>query len=162
MSLMLNGSELTQVNKIKYLGLHIDCHLTFEDHVSNMCGKISSRTKLMWRIRNFIPQSLALTLYKSLIAPHFMYYSFILDGINESLKNKLQCHQNAALRAAKNVDMSYSTTRLLTELKVDSVCTEMRKSSCKMVFKGFYNLRPVALDNLLKPPLRGAVFRQRD
>ena len=127
MSLTLNGTELTQVDKIKFLGLYIDRHLTFKDHVTAMCGKISARTKLMWRIRNFIPQTLALTLYKSLIAPHFMYCSFILDGINESLKNKLQCHQNAALRAVKNVDMSYSSTRLLAELKVDSIHTKMKK-----------------------------------
>ena len=113
-----------------------------------MCGKIAARTKLMWRIWSFIPQSLAVTLYKSLIAPHFMYCSFILDGVNESLKSKLQCHQNAALRAVMNVDMSFSTSRMLAELNIDSVRTEMKKSSCKMVFKGLYDLGPVALNEL--------------
>ena len=79
-----------------------------------------------------------------------MYRSFILDGVNESLKNKFQCHQNAALRAVMNVDMSFPMSKMSTELKVDSVRTEMRKSSCKMVFKGFYDLGPVALNNLFE------------
>ena len=150
MSLLLNNTQLTQVTKIKYLGLYIDQHLTFDDHVTHMCGKISARTKFMWRIRPFIPKSLALTLYKSLIAPHFLYCSFILDGITESLKNKLQCHQNAALRAVLNVDKSFSTARMLTDLRIDSVRTEMKKSCCKMVYKGFYDIGPPALNYLFE------------
>ena len=52
------------------------------------------------------------------------------------------------LRAVMNVDMSYSTKRMLTELKVDSVRTEMKKSTCKMVYKGFYDLGPATLNSL--------------
>ena len=123
MSLTLNKSQLEQVEKIKYLNWTIDQHLSFEDHVSKMCGKISARTSLMWRICCFISKSLALNLYKSLIYPHFAYCSFILDGINESLKSKLQCHQNAALHTVLHVDMSYSTSHMLAELELDSVRT---------------------------------------
>ena len=108
------------------------------------------------------PHSLALNLYKSLIAPHFMYCSFILDGINELLKNKLQCRQNAALRTVMNVDISYSTARMLTELKVDNVHTDMKKSACKMVFKGFYDLGPVSLNNLFKLYIPGRTLRSSD
>ncbi len=77
-----------------------------------------------------------------------MYCSFILGGINESLKNKLQYHQYAALRAVRNVHMSYSTSHMFAELNVDSIRTEMKKSSCKMVFKGFYDSGPMALNDL--------------
>ncbi len=125
LSLTLNDTRLNQVSSIKYLGLIIDRHLTFESHVTKMSGKISARTGILWRICSFIPRQLALDLYKSLIFPHFTYCSFILDGISESLKIKLQCCQNAALRAVMNVDMSYSTNRMLAELKVDSVRTEV-------------------------------------
>ena len=120
LSLTLNNANLVQLNKIEYLGLTIDQHQTFDNHVIKMCGKISARTSLIWRIRSFIPKSLALNLYKSLIYPYFTYCSFILDGISELLKNKLQCAQNAALRAVLNVDMLYSTNRMLLELKVDN------------------------------------------
>ena len=162
LDLCLDGQQLTQVNKIKYLGLHLDHHLTFEDHISNICGKISARTKLMWRIRQFIPQSLALNLYKSLIAPHFTYCSFLLEGANENMKSKLQCHQNAALRSVMNVDMSFSTTRMRTELKVDSIRTEMKKSSCKMVYKGFYNLGPNSLNQMFELYVPERVLRSGD
>ena len=46
--------------------------------------------------------------------------------------------------------MSYSTSRMLTELKIDSIRTEMKKSCCKMVYKGFYDLGPVALNDLFE------------
>ena len=54
LSLTLNDTELNQVREIKYLGLVIDQHLTFESHIMKLCGKISARTGLMWRIRSFI------------------------------------------------------------------------------------------------------------
>ena len=148
MSLKLNGEALKQVSNIKYLGLLLDQHLTFDSHVTKLCGKIASRTSLMWRIRSFIPRSLALNLYKSLVYPHFSYCSFILDGISETLKNKLQCYQNAALRAVMNVDMTYSSTRMLAELKIDNVRTEMKKATCKMVYKCFYDLGPTTVNDL--------------
>ena len=103
---------------------------------------------LMWIIRNFIPRSLARTLYVALIHPHFNYCNFILDGVNKSMKNKLQTHQNAALRAVLKVDLSYPTKQLLATTGFESVRTEMIKASCKMTFKGFYDLGPSALNDM--------------
>ena len=146
MNLSLNDVNLEQVTEIKYLGLTIDQHLWFERHVDIVCSKVNVRTKLLWRVRSFIPRSLAKTLYQSLIYPHFVYCNFVIDSVSESLKNKLQCQQNAALRAVLNVDMAYPVQKLLTEVGVDSIRIDMMKASCKFVYKGFYNVGPPCLN----------------
>ena len=101
---------------------------------------------MLWRIRGFIPRSLAKILYQSLIYPHFTYCNFIIDAASENLKSKLQCYQNAALRAVLNVDMSYSSEQLLIDVGVDLVRSDMKKSACKFVYKGFYDLGPECLN----------------
>ena len=145
----LSGKQITQVSSTKYLGLHVDSHLNFDTHVKVMCGKLNTRTKLPWRIRGFISQELALSLYRSLIAPHFDHCSFIIEGISQYNINKLQVQQNCALRAVKHVSSYYPSELLRAELKVDSIQALMKKSTCKFAYKFFYNLCPIALNNML-------------
>ena len=114
-----------------------------------LCSKVNIRTKLLWRVRNFISQDLALLLYRSLIQPHFGYCSFILEGVSQTNINKLQVQQNSALRAAKRVHGYYSTVTLYEELHLDSIIVMMKKSTCKFAYKCFYDLCPKSLNDKL-------------
>ncbi len=146
--LNMGSQQIVQTEEVKYLGLFLDPHLSFNAHVAKICSKINVRTKLMWRIRSYINLELALTLYRSLIEPHLLYCNFLIEGTSQANLNKLQVHQNNALRAVKNVKGNYSGTALRDELHVDSVSTMMKKAACKFVYKGFYNLGPELLNNM--------------
>ncbi len=112
LNIRLNADDdeevLDQVPHAKYLGVELDEHLSFENHVNKLCSKVSARTGILWRMRSFISEGLAKELYNSLIHPHFGYADIIYDACNWTCKNKLQVHQNAALRAIKNV-FQYTT-----------------------------------------------------
>ena len=95
-----NNIPIDPVDTIKYLGLYVDKHLTFDSHTENIVKKVSQRNRL-WKMRNFIPESLAKYLYTTLIAPMFNYCDFIYDGTSNYNKHKLQVMQNASLRAVK-------------------------------------------------------------
>ena len=73
-------NPIAQVREVKYLGLYIDSHLSFDPHIHRLCNEICVRTKLLWRIRLFITRELASTLYRASIEPHLHYCSFILEG----------------------------------------------------------------------------------
>ena len=47
------------------------------------------------------------------------------------------------------VSCYYPSDLLRTELKLDSIEVMMKKSTCKMAYKCFYNLCPVALNDML-------------
>ena len=70
-----DDTVLEQVTCTKYLGVELDEHLTFVDHIvdhiDKLCRKIKSRTGILWRMRHFINENLANDLYQSLIHPHF-------------------------------------------------------------------------------------------
>ena len=95
---------------MKYLGVHLDNNLTFDDHINNISKKVSQRTRLLWKMRNFISLDLAKYLYTTSIQPVFIYCDFIYDGTSKTNKQKLQICQNSALRAVKNCRLDYPTT----------------------------------------------------
>ena len=45
----IGGMNLEQVEIMKYLGVHLDRHLTFDAHIDNICKKNDQRTRLLWK-----------------------------------------------------------------------------------------------------------------
>ena len=82
--------------------------------------------------------------------PHIHYCSFILEGTTQSNLQKLQVHQNCALRAVMKVDPYYSADVIREELGFDSVTVLMKKSCCKFAYKGFYDLGPPILNDMFE------------
>ena len=125
-----DGSErIEEVDTFKYLGLYLDRHLCFNDHIDKIIKKVNQRTGILWRMRNFINQPLAKYLYQSLIHPVFQYCDFIYDGCSITLKHKLQVSQNAALRAVRKCACDYSTRQLHDDLEIDILSVAWMKST---------------------------------
>ena len=142
-----NNIPIDSVDTIKYLGLYVDKHLSFDSHVDNIVKKVSQRNRLLWKMRNFIPESLAKYLYTTLIAPIFNYCDFIYDGTSNYNKQKLQVMQNASLRAVKRTKLEYPVKRLHDELEIDFLGDIRKKSTIKLVYRGVNNMGPEFLNN---------------
>ncbi len=104
---------------MKYLGVHLDKHLTSESHIKKLINKVSQRTHVLWKICNYIPETLARYLYTTLIHPLYLYCDFIYDGCSITMQNKLQTSQNAALRAVKKCRQDYPVQKLHDDLSID-------------------------------------------
>ncbi len=111
------SSSVEQVSVFKYLSLMPDNHLTFASNCDTICKRVDQWTGLKWRIRNIIPESLVLRLYKSLI-PHFQYCSHLYDGCNLSVQCHLHVSQNNALRAVLQAPARYPTEAIHTKTNV--------------------------------------------
>ena len=58
---------------VKYLGVLIDSNLLWNDHVANVALKISKTIGIITRFRHFLPTSVLLNIYNSLIHPYLSY-----------------------------------------------------------------------------------------
>ena len=82
---------------VKYLGVYIDCHLTWHDHI-DICGKISKNINIMVRLKHYVSKATLIGVYYSLIYPYLTYactlwgnnYSAPLSQ-NVKLQNKSVC-----------------------------------------------------------------------
>ena len=58
---------------VKYLGVYIDCHLTWHDHIDYICGKISKNINIMVKLKRYVSKATLISVYYSLIYPYLTY-----------------------------------------------------------------------------------------
>ena len=61
---------------VKYLGVYIDCHLTWHDHIDSICDKISKNInimEIMVMLRHYVSKATLISLHYSLIYPYVTY-----------------------------------------------------------------------------------------
>ncbi len=146
----------------KYLGVHLDRHLTFSDHCDKLAKKVRSRTFIMKRMRNFISEDLALSLYSTLIDPHLAYADVIYDGCTKTNSNILQVQQNMALRAVLNVDSRFSSQLLHDKTGIDWLDVTRKKRCCIEAYKGINGISPPSISNLFHVYVPGRSLRSSD
>ena len=98
------GSGLIQpITSAKFLGIHIDCNLTFSQHINYLCNKLSKNIGILYKMNKILPKHVLLTLYRSLILPYFSYGIEIYFNSAASNINKLVILQKKCIRAINNI-----------------------------------------------------------
>ena len=88
---------------VKDLGVIIDKHLSWTQHVCNVSRKVFSALNSLRRFWNVFSCVLKERLVSSLILPHFDYCDVVYKDLTVTLKNKLQHAQNACVRYIFNL-----------------------------------------------------------
>ena len=65
----LDGSDLEYVDNYKYLGVWLDCKLSFQTHIKHLQSKIKSRLGFLYRNKASFTHSAKHTLVKLTILP---------------------------------------------------------------------------------------------
>ena len=76
--LHVKESQIIRTKSYKYLGVKIDQHLNYLQHINNLAGTVKNKLRTITRLSNFLPKGVILMLYKALIIPHFDYASCIM------------------------------------------------------------------------------------
>ncbi len=63
MSIHINNEPLHKFTISKYLGMFIDSHLTWDDHINNMIPKISANIGILRSLRNIAPNDTLIQIY---------------------------------------------------------------------------------------------------
>ena len=71
--IQINGQTIPLKNKTKYLGVIIDNHLTWHDHIQYINLKLSRANGILAKSRHYVPKQLLRTLFYSFFQPHIEY-----------------------------------------------------------------------------------------
>ena len=99
LTMEFDGHEVKSSDYLKILGVTTDSKLTFSEHIREICKKTSCKVGVLLRLRNLIPWSAKLQLYKSNILPHLKYCDVVWHFYKSSDKKKMVRIQERALRA---------------------------------------------------------------
>ena len=108
--MLFNNNNVSQVNFQAHLGVILDVHLTFEEHLKNVFNKTKKKIGLLKKLSNLLPRQALVTIYKAFIRPHLDYGDVIYDqAFNNSFHAKMESIQynaSLAIRYVKRKNLS--------------------------------------------------------
>ena len=107
------GSEIiTESKSVKYLGVHIDKNLSFQDEVKHILEKLAGGIKTIYKLRNRIPTFLMKTVLNAFVISHLLYSLLLIQSIDKNLLISLEKQLNWAIRACYSRNRVASTKDL--------------------------------------------------
>ena len=151
-SFQLGDTKITCEEKVSLLGVTIDVHLNFKDHISQICTKASQQLAVLKRIGKFLTKQGKLMIYKSFIMSNFNHCPIAWHFCNQSSVNKMEKIQERALRFICD-DFESPLQDLLQKNGVLPLRISRMKLMAREVFKIVNNIAPSYLHDLisLKP-----------
>ena len=78
-NIFVDGKEIKKSNCVKFLGIYIDCDLTWKNHINHISSKIARVIGVINRLKHVLPIRILLNLYNTMILPD-LNYCIILWG----------------------------------------------------------------------------------
>ena len=94
----ISGQKLLPSKSIKYLGIHLDEHLSWSEHINYLLPKISRNTGMLTKIRHFVDNKTLLNIYYALFNSYITYGCQIWAQNKNPLLKRIFSLQNKALR----------------------------------------------------------------
>ena len=150
-SYTLEGTNLENVESIKYLGVTITSDLRWNTHVSNVCTKANRTLGFLRRNLHSCPQEVKEAAYKGLVRPVLDYGSSVWDPPGVVLQEELESVQKRAARfVTDNYDYETgSMTGILGQLKWESLKKRRKDNRLILLYKGLKGKASVPTDDLI-------------
>ena len=130
---------MKQVSSTKFLGIHIDEHLTFKYHTEHILTKISRSIGLLFKLNHFLPQNILLTLYNTLILPYFNYGIILWHNTSNIVLNRIITAQKKAIRAICKLDFNAHTNTSFKNLEILKIHDLYKLNLCATKLKQIKN-----------------------
>ena len=137
-SINIEGVELSRVYNYMYLGVDLDHMLSYDSHLDSVLNKTTQKLYIFRKIRRFITQLIAITVYKQMILPLVEYCSILFNSGKKSKVGKIDKIQSKCIRIIEN-------------------CYDVQKREKEAVLCKVYNLD--TLQNRRDMQLACAMFR---
>lgn len=142
--------EIEEVEEIKYLGLIIDKHLTWKQHISHIITKIVPCIGILRKLSYFIPKNVLFLIYYSLIHSQIQYLCCIWGNANKTNLNPIQVLQNRALKFIHGLPIRHSTFDLYVDSGILPVKGIYNAQMCQFI-KGILTDKVYHTMNLIRP-----------
>ena len=96
--LTLNRTKIYESTKIKYLGLILDPHLTWKEHILELSKKLNRAVGMLYKSRHYCPTSVLKSLYYSIFNSHAAYGLPVWGYADNKYTQKLSTFRKKAIR----------------------------------------------------------------
>ena len=114
------------------MGVIVDDKLLWNEHIDSITIRASKGLGMLRRMKPFLPRSILVTIYKSLILPYLDYCCLVWDNCSNYLHDNLQKIQNRAARIITGESYEIRSSDLLRKLNWPNL--KERRSHKKAIF----------------------------
>jgi hypothetical protein len=144
-TLKIAGTTIKEKESLKFLGMHIDTLLNWNQHIDHVRNKLRSALYAINRMKHYIPSSYMRTLYFTMIQCHIDYGLILYGNANQSNLKKIQTTQNKAIRTISNSINNSSTTSQYKALKILKIREQYELIVGKFMYRFKIRTLPVVL-----------------
>ena len=114
-ALHLNNKRISETKSIKYLGILIDSHLNWKEHIQNLSKKLSKSIGIIW---HYVSSQILIQLYHAIIYL-FLTYGCMVWGSNYTTNIKpIEISQKRTIRIITYAKFDAHSTPLFTKLNL--------------------------------------------
>ncbi len=155
LSIVLNDYQVKISKSVKLLGITLDQHLSFKDHVSNVSKKCRGLIGVLARSSPFLHRDLLRLAYTSLIRTHLEFSSAVFSSASKTQLNKLDVVQKISSRVICSAPRDAHAAPLLQSLNLEPL-DERRNAHISSIVRSILlgNCHP-ALKNMFRYTTEG-------
>ena len=151
-NLKVNNNNIERVTQFNFLGVILHSYMTWKKHINYISMKIARSIGILYRLRNVSPESVSITIYNTLILPHF-YYCLLLWWPVGKENHSLHLLQKKTLRIITNSDYLAHTEPICKRLRIMKISDMFSVAIWKFYYKLMNNKLPEYF-SFMKPVLK--------
>ena len=148
-SVRISDAVIKPVPAIKSLGMTLDRHLIFDQHVNNVCKACYWHIRALRHVRDSLPDDVARTVACSIVTSRLDYCNSLYTGMSSTNVQKLQRVQNTLARVVLKRRKFDHITPLLEELHWLPVKHRLTFKLATLTFKILSTGQPTYLRELI-------------
>ena len=146
-NIQIDNVDIPQVTSVKFLGVYVDQHITWNNHIEQIAKKIAKNVGVISRISYLLPTNILLTLYHCLIHPYIAYCNMIWASNYNSRLHRIIVLQKKAVRLIAGFPYNSHTGILkVAQIKQIQICEFMHRYTYKTLPSAYVNLYSLASD----------------
>lgn len=154
LDLRIDGSQLDVSESYEYLGLTLDSHLTFEQHIGKLIAACNHKLFTLAKIRKYLDERSATNIYKALIMSKLSYCCIFYGDARKTVADRLQRLQNRALRICALASRYTTNLSLHQKCKVLPLNLWRKMDMFPLMFKLHKNSKMSDEDSTVRPNTR--------
>ena len=130
----INGMNIKRVYVTNFLGVHIDSHLNWGEHINHIKSKISKNVSILRRVKHLLINSALYSLYSTAVMPYLNYCCEIWGNTYKSRIQPQHIIKKHAIRICQKADYRSHSRPLFYQLKTLNHKVRMQTCNFKIKF----------------------------
>ena len=137
---------LEQSSSVKYLGIIIDCFLSWHEHIYHISGKISKSVNIIAKLKSHVTSQSLISIYYALVYPYLTYGCVLWGNNYEGPLSQLVRLQNKVVRIMNDVPLRDHITPHYVNLGLIKLPDIVKLYTCQLFYDHLIDNKPSNLN----------------